>query len=93
MSVDFLIQSRAAERLLNSGSLLNPFDAFSQFSPENLSRTELLLIDGNVGLILKKLSKRDTVTRVKALEELLVGLSSLTKDEFDSLMPSWVASN
>lgn len=74
------------------GSGFNPFMGFSALSStggssENFSYASL---DGDTVVILRKLSKRDQVTKIKALEELENSVKCMDLDSLENLMSYWV---
>ncbi|KAJ3043585.1 listerin E3 ubiquitin protein ligase 1 [Rhizophlyctis rosea] len=77
--------SRAAE-LMSSG-----FGGFGGLAPTSFGfgGDEFAEVDTELKVIFKKLSKRDSVTRVKGLEELSAYLENATIEDIQAMLPSW----
>ncbi|KAI3632309.1 hypothetical protein MIR68_009415 [Amoeboaphelidium protococcarum] len=90
--------SRAAELLGGNVANINVFTGFSAFSQQsgassisasNLVDSQYDQLKPELSVLLKKLSKRDSITKQKAVDELNVMVDSLTDEEVLSLMPVW----
>jgi hypothetical protein len=46
--------------------------------------------DGEMNMLFKKLSKKDSVTKVKGLEELAALFPQRVADELTAVLPAWV---
>lgn len=77
-------KSRAAA-LIGTGGLV-PFGGFGASQVESFGDLKPTLV-----VILRKLSKRDETTKVKAFEELCDELSVATVDDFQAFVPHWPA--
>jgi hypothetical protein len=71
------------------GGIPNPFAAFGAFSAPSTDSMEGL--DGSLVVVLRKLAKRDMVTKIKALEELDQLVDKMTIDQMAVLMNHWPA--
>ncbi|GFR72211.1 E3 ubiquitin-protein ligase listerin [Elysia marginata] len=85
--------SQAAQLLAASGHAATGFIGFSNqpaFVPvsETFDEAESAL-DGDFRLVLRKLSKRDTVTKIKALQEFVSLCSSKEEDTVKAIVPFW----
>lgn len=85
--------SQAAQLLAASGHTATGFIGFSNqpaFVPvsETFDEAESIL-DGDFRLVLRKLSKRDTVTKIKALQEFASLCSSKDEDVVTAIIPFW----
>ncbi|KAJ3299483.1 hypothetical protein HK104_008755 [Borealophlyctis nickersoniae] len=81
--------SRAAELL---GTGFGGFGISSGLAPTTFGASsdgDFAQVAPQLKVIFKKLSKRDSVTRVKALEELCVYLSTAEVDEIQQMLPAW----
>jgi hypothetical protein len=76
--------SRAADLLAKQG-----FVGFGGFSPASELEIETLG-DGTLRVLLKKLGKRDAVTRIKAVDELCEYISQSEPQDVELLLSNWV---
>ncbi|ORX79499.1 hypothetical protein BCR32DRAFT_269438 [Anaeromyces robustus] len=84
--------SRAAELLGNSNfsPLAANFSNFSSFSIGNSFVDDFEGVNEDLKVMLKKLNKRDSTTKIRALEEICTYLNSQTNDsEIKKILPGW----
>jgi hypothetical protein len=97
--------ARAADSISNAaplafgGAFASPIGAGTSSSPKPVAGITLSAelevenaVTGELKVTLKKLAKRDAVTRVKAVEELRAYLEGASTEELMVLLPAWVGS-
>ncbi|KAJ3333852.1 listerin E3 ubiquitin protein ligase 1 [Blyttiomyces sp. JEL0837] len=84
--------SRAAD-LLTSFGAASGFSDFSTFSATPIATSqffdESLDISGDLKIILKRLAKKDNVTRQKASDDLAAHMKSMNADDMRNFLPAW----
>ena len=86
-----------ASGLTGAGGLaaaLGGFNAAAQFAAPAASLQSVLAtssLDGEASLLLKRLSKKDTVTKLKALDELLAAVGANDASWAEAFLPHWAS--
>ena len=86
-----------ASGLTGAGGLaaaLGGFTAAAQFAAPAASLQSVLAtssLDGEASLLLKRLSKKDTVTKLKALDELLAAVGANDASWAEAFLPHWAS--
>ena len=87
----------ASPSLTGAGGLaaaLGGFNAAAQFAAPAASLQSVLAtssLDGEASLLLKRLSKKDTVTKLKALDELLAAVGANDASWAEAFLPHWAS--
>ncbi len=82
--------ARAADLLAAEG-FVGGFGGFGGFGEALVFKTEVLEVDdGELNMCFRKLGKKDSTTKIKALEEMAVLFGQRTPEQLASILPAWV---
>ncbi|KAI9096248.1 hypothetical protein DFS34DRAFT_624543 [Phlyctochytrium arcticum] len=82
--------SRAAELLPTSFGSFGSGDSFGAPAFGAMAEWEMAGLDGEIKVLFKRLSKRDAVTKIRALEELATHVTEADIEQVKAIVPAWV---